>query len=309
MRIGCHLSVSRGFDKMIERALDVGAEVVQYFPKNPKSYRPRPLIARRTGASPRRPMTPMCAPVCHSPYVTNLSTPDDTLRTTSVASIINDLEIADAYRTDYLVVHCGKHVGEGRERGIELMVDSINRVLEAFSGETMFLLENTAGQGTELGSELEEIVAIHERIEQKERVGVCFDTCHAFAAGVLDFDDWDGFRAAFFDDAFFPLVKVIRPQRQQGALRWPRNRHELLGQGEIGGERLARFLSEPRLQGLPVIIETPVEDELEYADEIKLAQRLRGARAGGIAGIGARGPQSGSRPGPRHVGGVRKGLV
>src|SRR5690606_13641556 len=185
MRIGCRLSVSRGFDKMVERALEVGAEVVQYFPKNPKGYRRKAFDREEYQRLAQVAHDADVRSVCHSPYVTNLSTPDDELRAISVASIINDLEIADAYGTDYLVVHCGKHVGEGRERGIELMVDSINRVLEAFAGETMFLLENTAGQGTELGSELEEIAAIRERIEQKERVGVCFDTCHAFAAGIL----------------------------------------------------------------------------------------------------------------------------
>src|SRR5690606_23601767 len=133
--------------------------------------------------------------VCHSPYVTNLSTPDDGLRATSVASIVNDLEIADAYGTDFLVVHCGKHVGEGSARGIELMADSVNRVLDQFAGETMFLMENTAGQGTELGRTIEEILEIHGKIEQKDRVGVCFDTCHGFAAGLLDFENWDVFHA------------------------------------------------------------------------------------------------------------------
>ena len=194
----------------------------------------------------------------------------------SIASIVNDLEIADAYGTDFLVVHCGKHVGEGPEKGKQLMAEAVNRVLDRFDGKTMFLMENTAGQGTELGQTLEEILSIYERIEDKERVGVCFDTCHAFASGILDFDDWDGFLEQFCDDAFFPLVKVIHLNDSKMPYGSRRDRHELLGQGEIGAENLCRFLAEPRFRHLPVIIETPVDDELEYADEIQKAREWAG---------------------------------
>lgn len=276
MRIGCHLSVSGGFDKMIDRALEVGADVVQYFPKNPKSYRPKAFDAAQYRALAEAAVKADIRSVCHSPYVTNLSTPDPKLWEISIASIVNDLEIADAYGTDYLVVHCGKHVGEGPERGQQLMVDAINRILEQFQGKTMFLMENTAGQGSELGQTFEEILRIYERIEDKERVGVCFDTCHAFASGILDFDDWDGFLNAFCDEAFFPLVKVIHLNDSKMPKGSRRDRHELLGQGEIGAENLRLFLTEPRFRHLPVIIETPVEDELDYADEIKKAREWAG---------------------------------
>lgn len=276
MRIGCHLSVSKGFDKMVARAVEVGADIVQYFPKNPKSYRPKRFDPEEYQKLAEAAKEVDLRSVCHSPYVTNLSTPDEELRKISIASIVNDLEIADAYGTEYLVVHCGKHVGEGEERGKTLMADSINRVLEQFSGETMFLMENTAGQGSELGRTIEEILDIHERIEAKERVGVCFDTCHAFASGLLNFDDWDGFLESFCDDAFFPLVKVIHLNDSKTPFGARRDRHELLGEGEIGAENLQRFLSEERIKTLPVIIETPVEDELQYADEIRKARAWAG---------------------------------
>lgn len=276
MRIGCHLSVSNGFDKMIDRALEVGADVVQYFPKNPKSYRPKVFNAEEYRALAQAATKADIRSVCHSPYVTNLSTPDPELWEISIASIVNDLEIADAYGTDYLVVHCGKHVGEGPERGKQLMVDAVNRVLERFRGKTMFLMENTAGQGSELGQTFEELLNIYERIEDKERVGVCFDTCHAFASGILDFNDWDGFLKLFCDEAFFPLVKVIHLNDSKNPKGSRRDRHELLGRGEIGAENLRLFLTEPRFRHLPVIIETPVEDELEYADEIKKAREWAG---------------------------------
>lgn len=276
MRIGCHLSVSKGFDKMVDRALEVGADVVQYFPKNPKSYRPKKFDPDEYRKLAEAAVKADIRSVCHSPYVTNLSTPDPSLWEISIASIVNDLEIADAYGTDYLVVHCGKHVGEGRERGEQLMAEAINRVLEQFDGKTMFLMENTAGQGSELGQTIEELLSIYERIEDKERVGICFDTCHAFASGLLDFDDWDRFLEQFCDDVFFPLVKVIHLNDSMAPFGARRDRHALLGQGEIGEENLRRFLTEPRFRHLPVIIETPVEDELEYADEIRKARAWAG---------------------------------
>lgn len=276
MRIGCHLSVSKGFDKMVDRALEVGADIVQYFPKNPKSYRPKSFDPEEYRTLAQAAVKADVRSVCHSPYVTNLSTPDTGLWEISIASIVNDLEIADAYGTDFLVVHCGKHVGEGPERGKQLMADAINRVLDQFDGKTMFLMENTAGQGSELGQSIEEILSIYERIEDKDRVGVCFDTCHAFASGMLDFDDWDGFLSQFCDDAFFPLVKVIHLNDSKTPKGAKRDRHELLGQGEIGEANLRLFLSEPRFRDLPVIIETPVEDELEYADEIRKAREWAG---------------------------------
>ncbi len=279
MRIGCHLSVAQGFDKMVARALEVGADVVQYFPKNPKSYRPKsfdPEEYRKLAEAARE---ADLRSVCHSPYVTNLSTPDEELRRISIASIVNDLEIADAYGTDYLVVHCGKHVGEGEEKGKALMADAINRVLERFSGSTMLLMENTAGQGSELGRTIEEILDIYGRIEAKERVGVCFDTCHGFASGLLDFNNWDRFLEAFCDDAFFPLVKVIHLNDSKAPFGARRDRHELLGEGAIGAENLRRFLTEERLRELPVVIETPVDDELQYADEIRKARAWAGLPA------------------------------
>lgn len=272
MQIGCHLSVSRGFDAMVNRAKELGADAVQYFPKNPKSYRIKEFNREEYERLAVAAQEADVVSVCHSPYVTNLSTPDPKLRAVSVASIVNDLEIADAYGTKYLVVHCGKHVGEGEEKGVELMVDSVNKVLDKFQGETLFLMENTAGQGSELGRSIDEILRIYERIEQKERVGVCFDTCHAFASGWLDFDAWDDFIADFTADEFFPLVRVIHLNDSKIPFGGRRDRHELLGQGEIGAENLRRFLREPKLQGLPVIIETPVDDEMEYASEIAIAK-------------------------------------
>lgn len=276
MRIGCHLSISSGFTRLLDRAAEVGADVVQYFPKNPKSYQVKrfdPAELRREADSVKE---RGIGTVSHSPYVTNLSASGD-LFSLTVASIVNDLEICDAYRTPYLVVHCGKHVGAGEAAGTAQMVVAINAILERFAGETMLLLENTAGQGTELGQTIDQLLAIHDRIAQKDRVGVCFDTCHAFASGLLDFAAWDRFVTEFERDDFQAILRVIHLNDSKMAAGSRKDRHEKLGEGQIGPDRLADLLRLPALQDRPIIIETPVDDELEYAGEIRRARSLAGS--------------------------------
>lgn len=254
---------------MIQKGVELGADVVQYFPKNPKSYRPKKFSREALQKEAAKVADLNVQTVCHSPYVTNLSTPDPELRSLSIASIINDLEICDAYGTPHLVVHCGKHVGEGAERGKELMVQALDEVLRGFDGQTMILLENTAGQGTELGQQIDELIEIHSAVEQPERIGVCFDTCHAFAAGVLDFDNWDAFASAFTHEDFMSLVKVIHLNDSKVPFGQKRDRHELIGQGEIGSDYLTQFLMLEAVQTKPIVLETPVENEDQYADEMR----------------------------------------
>lgn len=271
MQIGCHLSVAKGFSKMIEKAKTLGADTVQYFPKNPKSYRPKQFdpdkLREEAASAPADVVT-----VCHSPYVTNLSTPREDLRRVSIDSIVNDLEIAHHYGTRYLVVHCGKHVGEGEEEGKRLMIDAVNEVLDRFDGDTLLCLENTVGAGTELGWRVEELLEIFDGIEAKEKAGFCFDTCHAFAAGWLDFDNFEAFVDSFTQPDYLSRLAVIHLNDSKIPFDGRRDRHELLGKGEIGAERLGRFLRLPQIAQLPVVIETPVDEEEEYAGEIALAR-------------------------------------
>lgn len=254
---------------MIRKGVELGADIVQYFPKNPKSYRPKKFDREALQKEAAKVADLGLETVCHSPYVTNLSTPDPKLRELSIESIVNDLEICDAYGTPHLVVHCGKHVGEGAERGKQLMIEAIDEVMRRFEGSTLILLENTAGQGTELGQQIDELYEIQSGLEQPGRVGVCFDTCHAFAAGVLDYSDWEGFVRAFTHPDFLKLVRVIHLNDSKVEFGKRRDRHELVGQGEIGPGYLEQFLKLEGLADMPVVLETPVDNEEQYADEIR----------------------------------------
>lgn len=271
MVIGCHLSTAQGFAKAVENAGKLGADAFQYFPKNPKSYRIKPVrrdewareaeAARRAGV----------VTVGHSAYVTNLATGDPGLRETTIASIVNELEICEAYGTPWLVVHCGKHLGEGERAGVRRMVEAVDEVMERYRGPCRLLLENTAGQGSELGRSVDELLLIHSGLAQPERVGFCVDSCHAFAAGLLEPGAFDRFVTELMRPEFASRLDVIHLNDSRGGPGDRLDRHELLGRGQMG-ELLTELVRHPFFQERPIIIETPVEREEQYADEIRLAR-------------------------------------
>jgi deoxyribonuclease-4 len=267
------MSVSKGFGNMLKRAKDLDADVVQYFPKNPKTFRVRVFDRDAFHKEHESTQDLGIITVSHSPYVTNLATPGTNLREVSIASIANDLEIAEAYGTPYLVVHCGKHVGEGTERGLLLMKEIVDEVLTRYTGSVQLLLENTAGQGSELGRTTDELLSIHESIDARDRVGFCFDTCHAYAAGLLDFSRWDEVCTELGRSEFRDKVKVIHLNDSKAPFNTNKDRHELLGQGEIGSEAIGKFLTSGLFNEVPIVIETPVDEEQEYAGEIAKARQ------------------------------------
>ncbi|MBE3578196.1 MAG: deoxyribonuclease IV [Limnochordales bacterium] len=276
-RIGAHLSVAGGgLAGAAVRARELGADIFQYFPKNPRSYRPKTVdkdeLRRQADQAARLGIES----VAHSPYVTNLSTVDENLARLTRDSIVNDLEIAGACGSAYLIVHCGRYVEAGAERGREAMVAAVREILSRYEGDCRLLLENTAGQGTELGQTLEELAELVRVIGVDERLGICFDTCHAYAAGVLDFGDLDGFVRKWYETGMDKLVKVIHLNDSKYGFASHKDRHEYLGRGMIGRENLARFLRRPEFRTIPWLIETPVADESEYAGEISLARELAG---------------------------------
>ncbi|HHW10326.1 MAG TPA: deoxyribonuclease IV [Firmicutes bacterium] len=279
VRVGCHMSVSDGYAKMLHRAQEMSADVVQYFSKNPKSYRvrifdPDVLRAEREKVAELDIIT-----VAHTPYVTNLATSDSRLRETTIASIVNDLEIAEAYGSPYVIVHCGKHVGAGVEKGMELMVSAIDEVMTRYQGPVVLLLENTAGQGTELGRTPGELLALRNALADAERVAFCFDSCHSFAGGLWRPEDWDKVVGELEEGGFADLVRVLHLNDCKMPYNSRRDRHELLGEGEIGAAGLQLFLQAEIFAGVPVIIESPVEEEADYADEIAKARQWLAGRS------------------------------
>lgn len=268
LKLGCHISISEGFAAAAARARDLGADSFQYFTKNPRGFGgARPLNLDDVAAGLAFCAEHGMAHIAHAPYILNLSTPDEAQRKRTVDSLLQDLQIANQHRTEVCVVHCGKHVEKGPEYGLERMVETIDHVLERYEGSALICLENTAGQGSEMGTTLEELVAIRDRVRQKERVGFCWDSCHAFVAGEWQPETWSEYMARMKQSGYLDHLKAIHLNDSRAEFGSHRDRHELVGKGFIGAG-LEKVLNEPAFQGLPVVLETPIGEEREYAVEI-----------------------------------------
>jgi deoxyribonuclease-4 len=275
MKIGCHISVGKGFLKASEQAQALGAQSFQVFTKNPRGLRPKKLDEKDAQAGVTFCEQQGIEVICHTPYITNLSSPKDDLQEATIRSILEDLYIAQAYGAKGAVVHCGKHVGEGEVYGFDRMVATLDAILENYDGTALLLLENTAGQGTEMGLTLEEQVKIRKASQYPEKIGFCFDTCHAFAAGQWHEDNFTEFVDEMERNGYLEGLVCIHFNDSKVPFGSRKDRHEKIGKGQIGAKALTLFLQEPRFEHLPIILETPVEDEQEYAEEMVYLHQLK----------------------------------
>lgn len=275
MKIGCHVSVAKGLYNAAAVAVELGAASFQVFTKNPRALRPKKIDEEdaKRGVSYCREHN--LTLVTHTPYITNLSTPQKDLHEVTIRSIKEDLFIAEVYGAVGAVVHCGKHVGEGEEYGISRMIETLDLILEDYHGETRLLLENTAGQGSELGLEIETLVSIRNATKHPEKIGFCFDTCHAFAAGLWNGDTFEQLVEKMKATGYLEHLDVIHFNDSKAPFASRKDRHEKIGQGHIGAEALNKFLTCDAFLDLPVVLETPVDNESEYGDEIAYLHRLR----------------------------------
>ena len=278
MLIGAHISSSGGIDKAIDRAVEMGADSVQVFTQSPRAWRPTnhdPASFKRFRE--KRAEAGIGGVLCHAVYLVNLATPDPVVYERSVAALRNTTEVASAIGADGVVFHVGSHLGSGLDAGLEHVVPALEQVLELCGGDTYLLMENSAGAGGTIGRSVEELAAIHDRLGDHPRLGVCLDSCHLFVSGVdvtdpaalagcLDELDsaigHDRLRALHLTDAAAPLGSN-------------RDRHANILEGELG-ERLGVFLSNPRLQGLPAVLETAgPENRGPDAAEVEKTKELR----------------------------------
>lgn len=260
LAFGSHMSTSGGVDRAVGRAEELALESCQIFSKNERQWQAKPLdpeVVERFRAETSR--IGLDKLVVHDSYLINLASPKEDIREKSIAAFKDELERCDLLGIPHLVTHPGAHTGSGYEAGIEQFAESLNVIHRALpENRTLTLLETTAGQGTTLGRSFTEIGAIIERVDAPERLGVCLDTCHAFAAG-YDFRTPDLYAAmmAEFDEAIgLARLKVIHLNDSKNPLASFRDRHTHIGEGEIGLEGFRQFVNDARLTGIPGILET-----------------------------------------------------
>jgi deoxyribonuclease-4 len=211
----------------------------------------------------------------HDSYLINLASPDPVLRQRSIDSFIKELERCTALRLQYLVSHPGNYMDD-RASGLARNAEAIGLALEQVPGDVMLLLEMTAGAGTVLGSTFEEMAALIETIPrpQRDRVGVCRDTAHIFAAGYDIVNDYDGVWARFDDVLGRKRLRMMHLNDSKVPLGSKRDRHELIGEGAIGEGAFRRIMNDDRLATIGKIIETPKLDDAEVTDR-RMLERLR----------------------------------
>jgi deoxyribonuclease-4 len=284
LRLGAHESIAGGIHKAFDRAQSVGCQVVQVFVKPNRAWAAPPitdddvaLFRRKAGETKVRPV------VAHTSYLLNLASPDDDLWQKSQETLIIEMERCEALGIPWLVLHPGAHVGSGEEAGLARIAGALERVHAATSGfAVQILLETMAGQGTKLGYCFEQLAWLLDRTSAGDRLGICLDTCHVFAAG-YELRTPQGYAETM--GAFDRLIglehlKVIHLNDSKRKLGSHKDRHEHIGQGQIGLEGFRYLLTDARLAGLPGLLETPKSDDLhEDRENLEVLRSLCDWRA------------------------------
>lgn len=262
--LGAHTSAAGGLARALERSAELGATALQIFVKSPSQWRAKPLD--ESGAaqfrSTRRRLQP--GPLAaHAAYLINLAAPDPEILAQSRRALADELARCQALGIEALVVHPGAHLGTGLATAVARIAASLDAVVGAAPSSTRLLLENTAGQGTVVGGALEELAAILEGAACRDALGLCLDSCHAFAAG-HPIDEEAGYTAFFArcDELFGrERLALLHLNDSQGARGSHRDRHANIGHGQLGDAFFRRLLADPRLQAVPMILETPLGDD------------------------------------------------
>ncbi len=267
MRLGAHMSINGGLEQAVVRGQEVGCEAMQIFTKNSNQWRAKPLTAPEVTAFRDACQAAGIGPViAHSAYLLNLAAPDEALYEKSIQALLDELQRCELLGIPDLVVHPGAHMGAGEELGLKRIAAAINRIHRAAPRlQAAIVLEVTAGQGTALASKFEHLAAILDQVDEGDRLGFCLDTCHLLAAG-YDFRTRQGYEAMM--DAWEALVGIerihaIHLNDSKKDLGSRVDRHEHIGQGYIGTAGFECLLNDPRLAALPMVLETPKDDNAD----------------------------------------------
>ncbi len=275
--IGSHISASKGYEAMGKQALKLGANTFAFFTRNPRGGKAKEIdpadvekfLALKEAHS-------FGKLVAHAPYTLNACAAKEEIRRFAREVMADDLLRMEATPGNYYNFHPGSHVGQGSEIGIDLTAGLLNEVLKP-EQTTVVLLETMSGKGSEIGRNFEELRAILDRVKLKEKMGVCLDTCHVWDGGYDIVHELESVLDSF--DAVIGLehLKAIHMNDSMNPFDSHKDRHEKIGEGQIGLPAMERIINHPKLQGLPVILETP-NDDAGWAKEIALLKSLHHAQ-------------------------------
>ena len=271
--LGAHVSVEGGVDKAPARAHKIGAVVLQLFTKQPNRWA-EPKIDDETATMFRdeRSAFEISVAGAHDSYLINLSSPDSRLWRMSQRSFEAELRRCELLGLDFLVTHPGNATDREHDAGLERNAQGVTEALESVEGSTRVLLELTAGSGTSVGGTFEDLQAITEMIPDahRDRVGVCFDTCHAFSAGYNLVDEYEKVWSSFDQIIGIDRLGLIHVNDSKHPFGSHKDRHETIGEGTLGTEPFRRLMMDERLAHVPKVLETPKGDDGVLADRTNL---------------------------------------
>jgi len=275
MYIGCHLSIAKGYEDAAKAALNIGANVFQFFSRNPRGSSSKKTdiedIEKMNKILEENNFGPLLA---HAPYIINLASYKPNIYGMAKGILKEDYEKLNKLGIPFFTFHPGNHVGKGIEYGIEKIAEALNEIITG-DETTILLLETMAGQGTEIGKSFEEMKEIIDRVECNELLGICLDTCHIHAAGYDIVNDLDGVLEEFDNIIGLDKLKAIHLNDNMMDYGSKKDRHAKIGEGTIGIEGIKNIINHPLLKDIPFYLETP--NELEgYKKEIELLRSLKG---------------------------------
>lgn len=266
--IGCHLSYSKGYEAMGRQALEIDANTFAFFTRNPRGGAAKAID--ETDAAALRELLDKNSfgrLVAHAPYTMNACAADENIRRFAREAMTGDLIRMEATPHNYYNFHPGSHVKQGVDVGIKLITEQLNECLTAEQTTTV-LLETMAGKGSEMGRSFDELRAIIDGVELKDKLGICLDTCHVWDGGYDIVNNLDGVLEEFDRIIGLDRLKAIHLNDSLNPLGSHKDRHAKIGEGQIGADALIRVINHPKLKNLPFILETPNDIE-GYAREIK----------------------------------------
>ncbi|KKM94641.1 hypothetical protein LCGC14_1196290 [marine sediment metagenome] len=278
MQIGCHVSISGSVDKAVDNAIERECTAFQIFTRSPRSWHAKKLDDADVKTYKKKlddSKIDRFATVAHMPYLPNLATPNLDAYSKSVDTFQKEVERCDQLGIPYLVTHLGSHLGTGEENGIKRLVKALEKAAEVKS-DVMILLENTAGQKNSVGSDFKQLAEIFFQLKPAKRFGICFDTCHTFAAG-YNLRTKVAVKETLhkFDEAVgFEYLKILHLNDSKGELGSQVDRHYHIGLGEIGKEGLGEVIKFMNNKKIPIILETPIDDIRDDFENIRIAKEL-----------------------------------
>lgn len=273
--IGCHLSVSKGFAAMGREAVSINANTFQFFTRNPRGGKAKEIDKADIDALLNIMKEHKFGKIlAHAPYTLNACAADESIRQFAFDTMTDDLKRMEYLPGNMYNFHPGSHVKQGAQRGIELISDMLNRILTPDMTTTV-LLETMAGKGSEVGRSFEEIRQIIDRVDLKEKLGVCLDTCHVYDAGYDIVNDLDGVLKEFDSVLGIDRLKAIHLNDSKNPFESHKDRHEKIGEGTLGIDTVKNIVTHPILKELPFFLETPNEID-GYKREIELIRGICG---------------------------------